>query len=267
MAIGQRLRGKATIKPSNYSLPRNGVIIRKPVPRLQVFTYTDILGSASFTGVKFMNQTTATLDTEDSSFPAAAEEKVDNRDENIEEEEEGKEMELVKVGEENKYEGREEEEKEKKVEDVGEWNKEDMKEKEGAKEVKVEKVEDKENKNGEKQVEYVEKGAKEMEGDEVEAGEQSIDSEVAIHSGNDTSRSLGANRESDGEPRDADSGVRTLQLDSEGSGDGCLNTLDTHPTSEPEQGANGSAVPVKHPPGRTPSSPGNSTTQDMRQNV
>lgn len=247
VAKGQRLRGKATTKPSNYFFPQNVVIIRKPVPRLQVFTYTDILGSASFTGIRFTNRTTATSDTEDSSFPTAAEEKMENGDKEIGEEsakEKEKEVELVKVGEGNKYSDQEDEDEGKELEDVGERRKEDMEEKD-EKAVNVKRLEDKEKKKDEEEVEYVERSAKEAEKEEVEAGEQSIDFEVAICGGNYTSRSLETNSGSDGHPQDANSVVSMSQLDSKGSGGGCLNTTDvpSPPTSEPQQGVSGSAVP------------------------
>lgn len=225
VARGQRWRGQATMKPNNYSLPQNVVIIRKPGSRLPVFTYTDILGSASFTAMRVTNQTTVKPNPEDSSVPTAAEERMKKEEEEMDEEK-----------------GRG---KEKEVEEVGEQKKEDMEEQEEGKEVKVEKVEPEGEENkGEKEVEDEEneniegKGAK-----EVEAAERSVDSEVAIHSGNDTSRSPEANSGGDADPRGVDSAASMSELDCEGSGGGCWNTSDAYLTSEPQQGVSGSAVP------------------------
>lgn len=50
---GQRVRGKTTSKLSNLtSLTLDVPIVRKPLSRLRAVTYADILGSASFTGVR-----------------------------------------------------------------------------------------------------------------------------------------------------------------------------------------------------------------------
>lgn len=247
VARGQRVSGKATMKLTNYSLPQNAVIFRKPVSRLQVITYTDILGSASFTGVRVANDTTATPVTEDSSVPTAAEERGEK-----EEEEKEKEVEVVEAGEREKEEevevgeekkdeeDREEEGKKKQeeVEEVGEQEKkEDGEEEEKEKEKKVEKVEEegKEEKDDEKEIEeeknIEEKGVKDVEvgEEEEEDGEQSVDSEVAVHGGNHTSRSPEAKSGGDRGPQDADSDGSTSELDSEGSGGGSLITSDASP--------------------------------------
>lgn len=73
---GQRVRGKTASKLSNLtSLTLDVPIIRKPPSRLRAVTYADILGSASFTGVRATTQTPIALGDGYSSLPAATEQK------------------------------------------------------------------------------------------------------------------------------------------------------------------------------------------------
>lgn len=73
---GQRVRGKTASKLSNLtSLTLDVPIIRKPLSRLRAVTYTDILGSASFTSVRATTQTPIAPGDRDPSLPAATEQK------------------------------------------------------------------------------------------------------------------------------------------------------------------------------------------------
>lgn len=73
---GQRVRGKTASKLNNStSLTPDVPIIRKPPSRLRAVTYADILGSASFTGVRAITQTPVAPDDGRYSLPAATEQK------------------------------------------------------------------------------------------------------------------------------------------------------------------------------------------------